>query len=84
MRYKIVNGGYIEAVGIGNAGIEISQSEYDEIISVIAEKPIDTATVGHKLKTDLTWESYEKEPVPPYVDEPTTEELLDILMGESE
>lgn len=80
MRYiKIVDNGYILGIGTGNSGNEITEDEYNEILSVIRNKPQDTETVGYRLKTDLTWESYEKEPQP----EPdlSAEEIVDIIFG---
>ena len=84
MRYKIEDNGYIKAIGTGNIGTEITEAEYNKIMEAIQKRPSDTDTVGYRLTTDLTWEQYEKEPVPPYVEEPTAEELLNILTGETE
>lgn len=80
--YKSVSDGYIMSFGIGNGGTEINESEYNEIMTVIQNAPQETDTIGYMLKKDLTWESYEKEPV--VVDDATAEELLSILTGESE
>ena len=79
---KLIENGYILAVGTNMGATEITQSEYDEILAVLVDKPTETDTIGYRLKTDLTWEQYEKEPVPE--PEPTAEEILDILTGESE
>lgn len=80
--YKIVSDGYIMSFGIGIGGTEITESEYNEIMTVIHNAPTETDTTGYMLKADLTWEAYEKEPVE--VDDATAEELLSILTGESE
>lgn len=81
MRYfKRTNSGYILSIGTGNGGTEITESEYSEIMSAIQNRPHETATTGYKLKEDLTWESYEKEPEP----EPTEideTEAFNILIG---
>lgn len=79
--YKVTDNGYILSVGTGNNGQEITETEYNEIMSAIQNKPMTTETTDYMLKEDLTWEAYQIKPVEP---EPTTEELLDILTGESE
>lgn len=80
--FKKVQSGYIIYVGTGLGGTEITESEYNEIMTAIRNKPQDTETVGYRLKTDLTWESYEHEPDPE--PEPTAEEALSILLGGAE
>lgn len=80
--YKQTDSDYILAIGTGLGGIDITESEYNEILSVIQNKPQDTDTIGYRLKTDLTWESYEKEPEPD--PEPTDDDYATagrILMG---
>lgn len=82
MDYYIIEGnGYILAVGKGNGGTKITEEKYNEILSVIRNKPERTGLIDYKLKTDLTWESYEIEPTPEPPDEPTPEEALEILLG---
>ena len=80
--FKIINNGYIEAIGKGNSGTEITKEEYTEILSVIQNKPPRTETKDYRLKTDLTWEEYDREPDPE--PEPTAEEALSILLGGAE
>ena len=77
--YKYIEENYILAIGTGNGGTEITESEYNEILTVIKNKPARTATVDYRLKTDLTWEEYEHEPDPE--PEPDAEEALSILLG---
>ena len=77
--YKFTDGDYIIAISTSCIGEEITEAEYNEILSAIRNKPQDTETIGYRLKTDLTWESYEKEPQPE--PEPTAEEALSILLG---
>lgn len=83
MRYfKTVINGYIQFISTGSGAEEITESEYNEILSVIQNKPQDTDTIGYRLKTDFTWESYEKEPEPE--PEPTDDDYATagrILMG---
>ena len=77
--YKTIHDGYIYSIGTGNGGTEITESEYNEILTVIHNKPQATETTDYMLKADLTWEAYEMEPAPE--PEPTAEEVLDILLG---
>lgn len=79
--YKTTENGYIMSVGAGTSGVEITREEYDIILDVIHNKPMSTETTDYMLKEDLTWEEYEIEPVEP---EPTEEEIINILTGESE
>ena len=78
--YKKFDDGYILGIGTGAGGTEISEAEYGEILTAIQDRPEETATIGYRLKTDLAWESYEKEPEP----EPTEideTEAFNILIG---
>lgn len=77
--YKSVADGYILGVGIGCAGIEVCKEEYDEILSVIRNKPERTNTIDYKLKEDLNWEPYSIEP--PEEDELDADEALAIIVG---
>lgn len=80
--YKHISDGYILAIGTGNGGTEITEAEYNEILSVIRNKPKATETTDYRLREDLTWEAYEVEPPEP--PEPSAEdkaEAYDILMG---
>lgn len=82
MYYKLIDAGYIISVGQTQKPTEndISESEYNEIMTVIRNKPADTDTVGYRLREDLTWEEY---PVDPPDPDPEIDdaELLEILMG---
>ena len=80
--YKIIDNGYILMIGIGNGGEEITEEEYNEILAVILAKPQATDTTDYRLKTDLTWEPYEVEPIDPETEELAEDETLSILMGE--
>jgi len=81
--YKNINNGYILAIGTGGGGTEITAEEYDEIMAVIHNKPQRTETTDYHLKTDLTWEEYEREPEVPS-DDIDPEEALSILTGGAE
>lgn len=83
--YKAIDGGYLLSIGTGSGGEEISEAEYNEIMSVIQNKPARTETADYRLKTDLTWEPYEVEPTPePEPDESDKAAAYDILVGEAE
>ena len=80
--YEYKEDGYIVCVGTGGMGEEITEEEYNAIMDIIAHKPQETAEIGYRLKIDLTWESYEKEPQPdPSEEEVTDSEALEILLG---
>lgn len=80
--YKAIENGYITAIGTGGGGTEITAQEYDQIMSIIQNKPPRTETTDYHLREDLTWEAYER-PADPIDDEPLeAEEALDVLMGE--
>ena len=73
MRYfKSINDGYIQTVGAGVGGIEITEAEYAEIMEVIANRP----NGNYLLKSDLTWEEYTPEPYDPDDDEVIADEII--------
>lgn len=77
--FKQIIDGYIVGISKGGHGVEITESEYNEIMTIIRTHPQETETIGYRLKTDLTWESYEKEPQPePEIDDI---EAMSILLG---
>ena len=82
MFYKQDADGYIIAVGTGG-GTEITEEEYNTILSVIHSKPQGTETTDYRLREDLTWEEYPIDPPDPDPDIDDAE-LLDILMGVTE
>lgn len=74
--YKQLSDSYITAVGTGYGGEEITEAEYNEIMSIIQSRP-QAAGKGYRLKTDLTWEEYDLPPQPePEEPELTAEEAL--------
>lgn len=81
--YKAIDNGYITAIGIGGGGTEITASEYNAIMGVIQNKPKWEGTTDYHLRTDLTWEPYERVPEP-QSDEIDAEEALSILTGGAE
>lgn len=78
MRYYIQKDeDYIYGIGTGESGEEITESRYNELMTIIRNRPVREG-YGYKLKTDLTWEEYES-PIEP--DEPDAEEVLNVLLG---
>lgn len=83
MQYgKLISTGYILAVGIGIGGAEISETEYNEILSVIQNKPAATETTDYLLREDLTWEEYHHAPIDPPIDETDKAQALTRFINE--
>jgi len=78
--YKIIEGEYITAIGTGIGDVEITQEEYENILSIIRDRPTPETGYTYKLRTDLTWELVEA-PVEPVDDEISDAEALDIILG---
>ena len=79
MKYKQIEDNILVAIGetkaIGENQIEISEDEYNNILSVIRSKPDDTDTIVYKLHADtLEYVGYDRpeepviEPTDPVVD----------------
>ena len=83
MRYnKQTSNNYILAIGTGYGGTEITENEYNKIMTIIQNRPTAEGK-GYRLKADLTWEEYDLPPVPEPSDddEISTDEALNILLG---
>lgn len=76
--YKDTAGGYIAAIGIGSGGTEVTEAEYNSIMTVIRSRPA-TEGFGYRLRDDLTWESYAAEVPDPLDAEIDGSELLSML-----
>lgn len=77
--YKYISDGYILGVGTGSGGTEITEEEYNAILTTIRNRPTPPEGKGLRLKADLTWEVYDlPEPEP---EEVTGEDVLDALEG---
>lgn len=88
MIVKMINDGYIVSVGdisstITNDNVVvIGEAEKNILVDKFNSKPTAPEGYIYKLKADnLEWELIE---IPPEPDEPTPEELLNILVGETE
>ena len=75
MKYKQIEDNILVAIGesksIGNNQTEITAEEYNNILSIIQTKPVDTDTIIYKLNaTTLEYEPYDRpiepEPEPTY------------------
>lgn len=80
--YEQISGVYILAVGIGAGNTEITETKYNEIMSIIQNRP-NAIGKGYHLKTDLMWEEYDlpSDPEPSDEDELSADEALAILLG---
>ena len=80
--YKNISDNYIFAIGTGYGNDEISEQEYNEIMSVIRSCPNEEGK-GYRLKADLTWEEYDLPtvPEPSDDDEISNDEAINILLG---
>ena len=81
--YKLTGSDYLMAIGTGLGGTEITESEYNNILSIIRSRPTPPAGFDYRLKADLTWEQYElpPEPEPSDTDEITDDEAMAIILG---
>lgn len=82
--YKQIIDNYLTAIGTGPGNTEITEAEYNQILSIIQNRP-QSEGKGCRLKTDLTWEEYDlpPEPEPSDDDELSNEEAFNILIGGS-
>ena len=79
--YKLIENGYIIAVGTGFGGIEITVDEYTTILKIVQDCPIAEEGYDYNLKEDLTWELVEVPIVEPTDDEISGDELLNMIEG---
>ena len=82
MYYKQIEENILVAIGeskaIGEGQIEITESEYNNILSIIQTKPEDTDTIIYKLHADtLEYVAYDRPEEP--VIEPTDPEIDSII-----
>ena len=73
MYQKNIESGYIVSLVKGITNGNITEKEYNEILSVIRNKPTPPDGFDYKLREDLTWELYEL-PIPEPEDEEATED----------
>lgn len=81
MKYhKNIAGDYITSIGTGSGDVEISEGEYENILSAISRCPAPQAGYERKLCSDLSWVLVET-PAGSMDDEIYAEEALDIILG---
>lgn len=76
--YKYINDGYVEGIGEATGDGNITKAEYNEILTIVHNRPTPKEGYGIRLKTDLTWEEYELPPEPE--PEPTEEEDMQMAL----
>ena len=76
---------YVESVGTGNVGTELTESEYNAIMQKIQNKPAAPDGYTYKLRADnLEWELVELPEPETQGEELTADEALDIILGGAE
>ncbi len=80
MYFKVTENGYILTIGTRIAGEEITEAEYNEVLSALLSAPSALSGYVYRLRADtLEWELVELPPEPD--PELTDEELVEILLG---
>ena len=82
MRYfLLIENGHVMGVGKADrVGNEITETQYNEILSMLHNRPTAPDGFAYRLTKELEWELYEL-PVEDPNPELTTEEVLDIILG---
>jgi hypothetical protein len=84
--YKIIDSNYLVFIGVGNGGLEITETEYNSLFEIINNKPTAPTGYDYKLTKELEWELYELPQAEPEEMDETEEKALayDILTGVAE
>lgn len=79
MYYKNVADGYITAISTGTGQIEITQDEYEYILTAIQSRPTPEPGFDYRLREDMSWELVER----PIDEDPelSEQEAMDIILG---
>ena len=78
--YKTIIDGYLVSVGAGTGGTEITESEYNELLSIIHNRPTPSTGFDYKLKADtLTWKLVELPPIDDDDTDATESDYIDAL-----
>lgn len=56
--YKRVKDNYILMIGTNCGGTEITENEYNNILTIVKNKPIPEEGFDYKLKDNLEWEIF--------------------------
>ena len=75
---------HIIAIGTGCGGAEITEKEYNSLLTLIRNRPTPPSGKDYKLTTSLEWEEYDLPPAPEPSDEDEIgdSEALSILLGD--
>ena len=77
---KVINDNYIIAVSTGKVGEQISDKEYNEILSAIQSRPTPPKGYDYKLRADsLAWELVELPPIDDTDDDATEADYIEAL-----
>ena len=87
--YKVIMDNCLTIIGVGDGGIEITETEYNEIREIIRSKPAAPVGYSYRLTESLEWELYELPEMPEEEEEPMDEtaakaQAYDILTGGAE
>ena len=84
MKYKQIEENILISIGeskaIGEGQTEITEEEYNNILSIIQSKPEDTETIVYKLNAEtLEYEPYDRpeEPTPTEPTDPTIDSIIE-------
>ena len=77
--FKNIEDDYLVSISTGAGAEEITQEEYENIESVIHNRPIPEAGYDYRLRTDLTWELIEVEIIPEDEIEISNQEFMDMI-----
>lgn len=78
--FKNVENEYIASISTASGQVEITQEEYENILSVIKNRPKAEFGFDNKLRKDMTWELVELPPVSED-EEISADEALKIILG---
>ena len=77
--YKLIEDGYIIAIGRGYGGEEITQEEYNSLYALIQSRPKPPEGKDYRLKADFTWEEFDLPPAEE-TEEISAEEAINIIL----
>lgn len=77
--FKNIEDDYIASISTGSGAEEIAQEEYENILSIIHNRPVPEIGYDYKLRTDLVWELIEVKVVPEDELEITDEEFMNMV-----
>lgn len=80
MYWKQIINGHVTAIGTGKGSEEITETKYNEILSILRSRPTAPEGFAYRLTADLQWELYEL-PIAEETDEITDAEALAIILG---